>query len=110
MALKIRLRQQGRTNRLCYRLVVTDGRTPRDGRYIESVGWYNPIEQDTDKNLCIREDRIQHWLDHGAILTTKAAALVKKAAPNVIKQLNEKDEKKRLAETAKRKAKKKAKK
>ena len=46
MALKIRLRQQGRKNRPFYRLVLTDSRTPRDGKYVEALGWYNPIEKD----------------------------------------------------------------
>ncbi len=44
MALKIRLRQQGRNNRPFYRLVVTDVRSPRDGKYVEMLGWYNPFE------------------------------------------------------------------
>ena len=44
MALKIRLRQQGRNNRPFYRLVVTDARSPRDGKYVEALGWYNPFE------------------------------------------------------------------
>ncbi len=45
MVLKIRLRQQGRTNRQTYRLVVTDIRNPRDGKYLEMIGWYNPFSQ-----------------------------------------------------------------
>ena len=44
MALKIRLRAQGRNNRETYRLVVADGRSPRDGKYMEMLGWYNPFE------------------------------------------------------------------
>jgi small subunit ribosomal protein S16 len=45
MALKIRLRQQGRKNRQTYRLVVTDIRNPRDGKYLEMIGWYNPFNK-----------------------------------------------------------------
>ena len=52
MALMIRLRQQGRTNRQTYRLVVTDKKNPRDGKYIEMLGWYNPHEEN-EKNLFI---------------------------------------------------------
>ena len=51
MALKIRLRQQGRKNRPFYRMVVTDVRAPRDGKYCEALGWYNPFETELDK-LC----------------------------------------------------------
>ncbi len=109
MALKIRLRQQGRKNRISYRLVVIDSRNPRDGRYVESVGWYNPIETDPDKVLCIHEDRVQHWLDQGAQLTEKAESLVKRAAPNVIKQKKQKEVEHRAKMAAKRRARKKAK-
>src|SRR5262245_60157730 len=84
MALKIRLRQQGRKNLQTYRLVLCDSRSPRDGKYIEVLGWYNPQESAPEKNLSIQGDRVQHWLSQGAILTEKAAALVKRGAPDVI--------------------------
>ena len=45
MALVIRLRQQGRNNRQTYRVVVVDSRYPRDGKYLEMLGWYNPCEK-----------------------------------------------------------------
>ena len=51
MSLKIRLRQQGRTHRHLYRLVVTDCGNPRDGRYVEVVGWYNPYETEMEKTF-----------------------------------------------------------
>ena len=51
MALKIRLRQQGRAKRAFYRLVVTDSRAPRDGKYLEAVGWYNPVEVEQEQQL-----------------------------------------------------------
>lgn len=90
MALKIRLRQQGRTNLAFYRLVVTDTRSPRDGKYVEALGWYNPIEAEDDKKLAIKEDRIQHWLSVGAQLTDNAENLLRKSAPHIIKELTQK--------------------
>lgn len=85
MALKIRLRQQGRTNRPFYRLVVADVRSPRDGRFVEIVGWYNPFEPEGERHLAVDQERIQHWLDQGAEITPKAEALVERAAPEIVK-------------------------
>lgn len=108
MALKIRLRQQGRNNRAFYRMVVTDVRSPRDGKYVEAVGWYDPIAKDEDKALFIKEDRIQHWLNEGAELTDKTESLVRKAAPQLIRAQTEKAANNRAKEAAKRKVRKKA--
>ena len=88
MALKIRLRQQGRRNRLSYRLIVTDSRSPRDGKYVESLGWYDPHKKEEDCSF--HEERIAHWLGHGAQLSEKAASLVKRKAPGVLAALKEK--------------------
>ncbi len=109
MALKIRLRKQGRTNRPFFRMVVADCRNPRDGQYVESLGWYDPLESDSEKGLNIAADRIQHWLNQGAVLTESAEALICRAAPQVIKGLREKERLQRLSQAAKRKARKKAK-
>jgi small subunit ribosomal protein S16 len=108
MALRIRLRKQGRTNRPFFRMVVTDCRNPRDGQYVEALGWYDPLESDNEKNLNIHTDRIQHWLNQGALLTESAEALVSRAAPHVIKGLREKELAQRLALATKRRARKKA--
>ena len=83
MALKIRLRQQGRKNSPFYRLVVADGKSPRDGKYLEALGWYNPFEVDFDKGFFIKPDRVQHWINLGAQFTESAQTLVKKAAPSI---------------------------
>lgn len=83
MALKIRLRQQGRKNSPFYRLVVADGKSPRDGKYLEALGWYNPFEAEFDKGFFLKPDRVQHWLDLGAQFTESAHTLVKKAAPSI---------------------------
>lgn len=108
MALKIRLRQQGRNNRPFYRLVLTDVRAPRDGKYLEALGWYNPFEVELDKNLCINAERIQHWINLGAEISESAEALVAKAAPSIIRQKTEKALALKAKSTAKRKARKKA--
>ena len=104
MALKIRLRQQGRTNRAFYRLVVTDSRSPRDGKYVEALGWYNPIEAEDDKQLSFKTDRIEHWLNVGAQLTDNAANLIRKTAPHIIQGQVEKKNAQRTKRAAKRKS------
>lgn len=103
MALKIRLRQQGRTNRAFYRLVVTDSRSPRDGKYVEALGWYNPIEAEDDKKLDFKADRIQHWLGLGAQLTESVQNLLRKTAPHIVKEQTQKTLALRAKEAAKRK-------
>jgi small subunit ribosomal protein S16 len=109
MALKIRLRQQGRTNRAFYRLVVTDSRSPRDGKYVEALGWYNPIEDADDKKLSFKTDRIQHWLNVGAQVSENAENLLRKSAPQLVQGQVEKERAQRAKIASKRKAKKKVK-
>ncbi len=109
MALKIRLRQQGRTKRPFYRVVVTDSRRPRDGRYVETVGWYNPLETEAEKTISIKGDRVEHWLDQGAILTEKAHALVAQSNPEIAKAIKDKELARKQKVVAKRKARKAAK-
>ncbi len=104
MALKIRLRQQGRTNRITYRLVVADARSPRDGKYIEMLGWYNPHETTPEQSLFIKTDRVQHWLSQGAILTETLESLVKQAAPSLITQETVKEVERREKTRLKRRA------
>lgn len=108
MALKIRLRQQGRTNRPFYRVVVADSRSPRDGKYVEAVGWYNPFEAELDKNLSLQTDRIQHWLGLGAQLTESVEALIFKVAPHVVREQTQKQVAHRAKAATKRKARSKA--
>lgn len=105
MALKIRLRKQGRTNRPFYRLVVADVRSPRDGKYIEELGWYNPIEAADDKSCTIDEDRIQHWLSVGAAMTDNAEHLIRKRAPHIVRAHVEKELAHRAKVAEKRRAK-----
>ena len=90
MALKIRLRQQGRNNRPFYRFVLADVRTKRDGKYIEALGWYNPFEENVENGVFINAERVKHWIDHGAIVSESAAALLSKVAPQVVQFQREK--------------------
>ncbi len=89
MALKIRLRQQGRTNRPFYRLVVADVNSPRDGRFVEILGWYNPFETEAEKHISVSSERVQHWIDQGAEISDKAEALIARAAPEIVEKRRE---------------------
>ncbi len=106
MALKIRLRQQGRTNRQTYRLVVTDIRNPRDGKYLEMIGWYNPFS--TTQDSVVNADRINYWVGLGAQITPSAQALIARIAPDVMKDLRSKEHERRIKKAAKRRMSKKA--
>jgi small subunit ribosomal protein S16 len=65
VSVKIRLKRFGTKKRPYYRIVVMDSRTPRDGRAIEEVGLYHPIEVE-EKQLRVKEDRIKEWIAKGA--------------------------------------------
>ena len=74
---KIRLRRTGATKQPSYRLVATDSRSPRDGRFLEIVGTYNPLTDPATVN--VDSAKVAKWLSQGAQLTPKAAVLLKKA-------------------------------
>ena len=68
MGLKIRLARAGAKKRPHYRIVVTDVRNPRDGRFLEKVGTYNPLlPKDNGERVRLNEERIKFWLDRGAL-------------------------------------------
>lgn len=100
MAIKIRLRQQGKKNRQTYRLVLIDIRAKRDGKYLENLGWYNPFEVQNSLNL--KSDRIAYWLDKGAQISDQAKALLAKTSPEVMKSYNEKRHAARMKRAAQR--------
>ncbi|HCQ71561.1 MAG TPA: 30S ribosomal protein S16, partial [Rhodospirillaceae bacterium] len=80
MALKIRLSRGGRKSRPFYRIVVADSRMPRDGRYIERVGTYNPLLNDQDENrINLVKERIEYWLSQGAQPSERVAMFLGKA-------------------------------
>ena len=67
MSLKIRLARAGAKKRPYYRIVVADSRSPRDGRYIEKIGTYDPLlPKDSGERVKFVEERVKHWLSHGA--------------------------------------------
>jgi len=89
MSLKIRLTRAGAKKRPFYRIVVADSRFPRDGRFIEIVGTWNPILPKNDpKRVSLEAERIQHWMKQGAQPTDRvlrfldAAGLAKRAPRN----------------------------
>jgi small subunit ribosomal protein S16 len=78
MAVKLRLKRLGRTNHPFYRLSAIDSRTPRDGRVIEELGFYDPTNKDKAKQFLAKIDRCKHWLDVGAIPSETVSSLLKK--------------------------------
>jgi small subunit ribosomal protein S16 len=62
--IKLRLRRMGAKKRPSYRIVAADSRSPRDGRFIEAVGFYDPLT--TPATITLKEDRVKHWLSVGA--------------------------------------------
>lgn len=77
MAVKIRLRRVGTKNVPVYRIVVADGRSPRDGRFIENIGTYTPRK--ADNNFTVNLDRANHWIKNGAQASDTVRSLLKKA-------------------------------
>ena len=77
MALKIRLSRGGSKKRPFYRIVVAEASAPRDGRYVERVGHYNPmVAKDNDQRLVVNGERITHWLGLGAQPTERVQKLL----------------------------------
>jgi small subunit ribosomal protein S16 len=80
MALAIRLTRGGAKKRPYYRIVVADTRSPRDGRFIEMLGTYNPLlPKDHENRVQLTEDRIRHWLGHGAKPSDRVSRFLEKA-------------------------------
>jgi small subunit ribosomal protein S16 len=76
----IRLARGGAKKRPFFNVVVADSRNRRDGRFIERVGFYNPIAGETEEGLRLSLERIDHWRQRGAKLSETVAGLVKRAA------------------------------
>jgi small subunit ribosomal protein S16 len=96
MALKIRLARAGAKKRPFYKIVVADSRSPRDGRFIERIGSYNPmLPQDSAQRLVVVEDRAKHWLGVGAMPSDRVARMLSKkglcAAPAIPTNQTKKD-------------------
>jgi small subunit ribosomal protein S16 len=76
MAVSIRLRREGAKNRPYYKVVVADSRSPRDGKFIELIGTYDPKKP--DHNSTLKLDRIDHWISQGAQPSDTVRSLIKK--------------------------------
>lgn len=76
----IRLSRGGAKKRPFYHVVVTDSRNRRDGRYIERVGFFNPVAKGQEERLRLDADRIEYWVGKGAQTTDRVAKLLKSAA------------------------------
>lgn len=75
----IRLARGGAKKRPFYHIVVTDSRCPRDGRYIERLGYFNPVAKGAEKPLVLELERIQYWLGVGAQASERVTQLLKDA-------------------------------
>jgi len=75
MSVKIRLRRTGKINAACHRIVVADSRSPRDGRFIEIIGYYDPRHNDEKVDL----ERADYWVSKGAQPSETVSAIIKRA-------------------------------
>ena len=85
MAVKLRLKRMGSKQRPFYRIVAADSRSPRDGRFIETVGTYNPITNPAE--VKVDEEKAMYWLGHGAIPTDTVKNILSQVG--VIKKFKE---------------------
>lgn len=75
----IRLSRGGSKNRPFYQVVVTNSRSPRDGRYIERIGFFNPLARGQEETLRLDSERVAYWLSNGAQPSDRVAQLIKLA-------------------------------
>ncbi|MFV1976850.1 MAG: 30S ribosomal protein S16, partial [Candidatus Scalindua sp.] len=75
---RLRLKRMGRRNRAFFRICAFDAREERDGRSIEQLGTYDPMEKDEEKKVVLKRDRIEYWLSVGAQPTETVASILKK--------------------------------
>jgi len=76
MPVKIRLARHGAKKRPFYRIVVADSESPRDGRFLEIVGTYNPLRDPAE--ISFKQERLQYWMDQGAKPTDTVKSILKK--------------------------------
>ncbi|MDR1208477.1 MAG: 30S ribosomal protein S16 [Holosporales bacterium] len=80
MALKVRMARGGAKKRPFYRIVVAENTSPRDGRFIERVGHYNPLlPHDNPERIVLNVERIKYWLEHGAVPSERVELFLSKA-------------------------------
>ena len=94
MGLKIRLARAGAKKRPYYHIVVADSRSPRDGRFIEKVGSYNPmLPSEHADRVRLRDERIKHWMGQGALATDRVAKFLGKAGLAPMPEIREQPKK-----------------
>jgi small subunit ribosomal protein S16 len=81
MAVKIRMKRVGTKNLPVFRIVVADGRSPRDGKFIEEIGTYQPLKK--GDNFTLKLERAQYWISKGAQPSETVASFIKKATKAV---------------------------
>jgi small subunit ribosomal protein S16 len=77
MAVRIRMKRIGATNTPVYRIVVADNRSPRDGKFIEEIGTYQPLKK--NDNVSIKLDRVEYWISKGAQPSDTVRSFIKRA-------------------------------
>ena len=82
MAVKIRLKKMGKRNNICWKVVVADSRSPRDGRNLEEIGHYLPTRQPAELKLDLA--RVDYWLGVGAQPSVQANSLIKQARKSAV--------------------------
>lgn len=92
MAVIIRCRRTGANNDPCFRVVATDERSPRDGKYLETLGWYDPKK--SMNNFQLKLDRIEAWQSKGALISATVQTLVNKAKRGLSSSTTKKPRKK----------------
>ena len=81
MAVRIRLKRMGRTHRPFYRVCAMDSRSPRNGKAIERLGYYDPMVSEKDARVKLNNERVAYWLSVGALPTEKVKVLIAKYGP-----------------------------
>ncbi len=76
----IRLARGGSKKRPFYQIVVTDSRSARDGRFIEKVGFFNPMARGNEVRLEVKQDRVDHWIGNGAQTSVRVNTLLKESS------------------------------
>ena len=88
----IRLSRAGAKKRPFYHIVVTDSASPRDGRFIEKIGFYNPVARGQSPELKIDLERVNHWVGYGAQMSQKVKYLAKRAKHNPQEDANQQNQ------------------
>lgn len=76
MAVVLRLARRGKRNSPFYHVVVADSRKARDGRFIEVVGTYDPVNKNKDRRFTAKKERVEHWLKNGAVPSETVSQLI----------------------------------